>query len=112
MVNWGFLIKILWAFGFCNQFIQLVNQCISMSKFFVLIKGSPSSFFLTSRGVRQGDPLSLFLFILIDEALSKTIQWEVSFGRLKGLCPSSQSQVFSHQQFVRDTLLMGENFVA
>lgn len=50
-VNWYFFIKIIWPFGFCEQLIQLVNQCISTLKFYVLISGSPSSFFSASRGI-------------------------------------------------------------
>ena len=65
MVDWRFLCKTLEAFKFSHQWINLIYQCISTSKFSVLINGTPKGFFETSRGIRQGDPLSLFLYIIM-----------------------------------------------
>lgn len=84
---------------------------MSTPKFLVLISGSTSSFFSTSRGIRQGDPLSPFLFILMSEALSKIIQREVRKVNIMELRPSSQASSCSHQKFVDDTLLMGEGSI-
>ena len=47
--------------------------CISIVKFFILINGSPSDFFGSSRGIRQGDPLSLLLFDIVMEGLSRML---------------------------------------
>lgn len=67
--------------------------------------------FLASWGIRQGDPLSPFLFILMSEAFEKTIQRDVRKSNLRGLQPSSQATICSHHQFVDDTLLMGESLI-
>lgn len=83
--NWCFLLRILRAFGFGDNFIQIIEQCVSTPNFSVLINGSASSFFYGSRGIRQGDPLSPFLFILISEALSRIIWREVRNGNIMGL---------------------------
>ena len=47
--------------------------CISIVKFFILINGSPSNFFGSSRGIRQGDPLSPLLFDIVMEGLSRML---------------------------------------
>ena len=47
--------------------------CISIVKFFILINGSPSDFFGSSRGIRQGDPLSPLLFDIVMKGLSRML---------------------------------------
>jgi len=49
----------------------------------VLVNGSPNSFFSSSRGLRQGDPLSPYLFVFLMEALSRMISAAVSRGLLE-----------------------------
>lgn len=51
-VDWGFLGKVLGAFGFCDRFIQLIDQLISTPSFFVIVNGVPSPFFKNLRGIQ------------------------------------------------------------
>ena len=51
-----------------------MRACISSVRFSFLVNGSPAGFFGSSRGLRQGDPLSLLLFLLIMEILSKMLK--------------------------------------
>lgn len=59
-VNWQSLVPVLYRFGFSRCWVKWVFSCISSSHFSVLINGSPSGFFASSRGIRQGDPCLLF----------------------------------------------------
>nr|XP_009624162.1 uncharacterized protein LOC104115277 [Nicotiana tomentosiformis] len=70
-LSWLLLTKVLRKMGFCEQFISLIFGIISNNWYFVLINGQPNGFFKSTRGVNQGDPLSLALFILAAEALSR-----------------------------------------
>jgi hypothetical protein len=55
-------------------------HCILSVRFSVLVNGTPSDFFSRSRGVRQGDPLSSFLFVIVMEALSKMFTaWDLDY---------------------------------
>eukprot|EP00253_Pinus_taeda_P011540 PITA_11540 len=62
--------------------------------------------FIPSRGLRQGDPLSPFLFILMMEGLGRSIKHAKETGQIKGLQLSDNGQALTHQQFVDDTMLI------
>ena len=83
-LEWNFLEKVLHCFGFSSIWIQWVMQCVSTTSFSILINGSPFGFFKPQRGVRQGKPLSPFLFVLAAEVLAWLIEREATCSDIKG----------------------------
>lgn len=68
-VEWSFIMYMMRRFGFGDKWCRWIEECISSTSFFVLVNGSPSRLFKASPGIRQRDPLSLFLFTMVAEAL-------------------------------------------
>jgi hypothetical protein len=107
-VNWNFLLYLLRRCGFGEKWCMWIRHCISTARFSVLINGTPSGFFGSPRGVRQGDPLSPFLFVLVMEAFSRMLGAIISRGRISGFSVGPRDQtpvVVSHLLFVDDTLV-------
>jgi hypothetical protein len=94
-MEWDFLIRLLTLLGFNSTWTQWIKQCISTSSFSIMMDGSPYGNFSPSRGLRQGDPLSPFLFILGSEALSRIIFKEENSGNLHGIRIARRSPVVS-----------------
>lgn len=86
--------------GFDSKWITWVMTCVRSVTYSVLLNGNSYGFIQPERGIRQGDPLSPFLFILCAEALVHTMNKAETEGRLSGLrltrsCPSIQHLLFA-----------------
>jgi hypothetical protein len=107
-VNWEFLLYLLQRCGFPLRWRKWIWFCISTVRFSILINGCPSGFFPSSRGLRQGDPLSPLLFVIVMEALSRlmdrTVQGRLLFGFTMGSSVEREVMV-SHLLFANDTLI-------
>ncbi|GJV92652.1 RNA-directed DNA polymerase, eukaryota [Tanacetum coccineum] len=68
-IRWDYLQDILKIFGFGDKWCGWINGCLNSAMGSVLVKRSPTSEFQFHKGLKQGDPLSPFLFILIMESL-------------------------------------------
>lgn len=79
-----------------------MKQCAASPSCSILVNGSPAGFIVSSRGLRQGDPLSLYLFTLIMKALSISLESEILNGNLH--IPISNFGI-SHLMFVGDILI-------
>uniref|UniRef100_A0A2N9HFT5 Reverse transcriptase domain-containing protein n=1 Tax=Fagus sylvatica TaxID=28930 RepID=A0A2N9HFT5_FAGSY len=84
-IEWNFILAVLRALGFDHKFITLIHQCISTVSFTLLLNGFKSTSFTPGRGLRQGDPLSPYLFTLCSEVLSRIINREVDRGAIQGV---------------------------
>lgn len=106
-VNWNYLEATLNAFGFESRWTKWILALIKSTNFSILVNGSPSVPFSPSRGIRQGDPLSPFLFVILMEGLSRYIHKAKAEGKISGLHPFSSLPATTHQQFADDTMLHG-----
>lgn len=108
-VGWGFLLDILWRFGFGVKWRNWVTKCMGLASFSILVNGIPTSYFGCSRGIRQGDPISPQLFLLVVEVMGAIITQAILVGMLEGFHIGSGPVVVSHLQFTDDTLILYAN---
>ncbi|GJV32589.1 RNA-directed DNA polymerase, eukaryota [Tanacetum coccineum] len=83
-VRWDYLDDILNKFGFGSKWRLWISNCLTSSKGSILVNGSPTSEFYFRKGLKQGDPLSPFLFLLIMETLHLSFQNLVNAQLFKG----------------------------
>ena len=91
--------------GFPERYVRLIMGCVSSTSFSILVNGQPSQQFKPSRGLRQGDPLSPFLFILCAEGLSSLLRDAEAKKEIHGLKFGKKVEAISHLFFADDSLL-------
>nr|GEX25757.1 RNA-directed DNA polymerase, eukaryota [Tanacetum cinerariifolium] len=100
-VRWDFLDGILKKFGFGEKWCKWIQSWLRSLRGSIIINGSPMKEFQFFKGLKQGDPLSSFLFILIMESLHLSFQRVVDAGIFKGIKLSSSLSI-SHMFYVDD----------
>lgn len=106
-VDWCFLNKVMMRMGFCGVFVENIMRCISSVSYFILINGRPLSPLFPSRGLRQGDPLSPYLFLLCAEAFSDMFRKAEMRGLIHGAFICRSAPPISHIFFADDSLIFG-----
>ena len=104
-LEWGFIREMLMRFNFPENLIELIMSCISSVSTSLLFNGGCMDPFQHSRGIRQGDPLSPYLFILCMEFFGQLIEEKCSEKLWAKLKNSKSGLAFSHIFFVDDLVL-------
>lgn len=104
-MEWTFIKCVLQSMGFPERILQLIMGCISTVSYQVLINGQPSTSFSPERGIRQGDPLSPYIFILCANVLSGLLHRESNNQSIHGIQVARHAPKITHLLFADDNLL-------
>ena len=104
-VEWSYLEATLRKMGFHEKWIALMMMCVRMVSYSVLINGEPKGMIVPSRGLRQRDPISPYLFLLCTEGLSAMLKKEENEGYIKGVAVSRGAPSVSHLLFADDSII-------
>ncbi|KAL6125577.1 hypothetical protein ACLB2K_073633 [Fragaria x ananassa] len=106
-VEWIFLRNIMLKLGFSERWVELVMKCVESVSFSILWNGKAMGMINLSQGLRQGDPLSPYLFLLCSEGLTSLFQNVEREGLVHGAKVSEGSPPISHLLFADDNMLFG-----
>ena len=95
-VEWEFLQRIILKIGILNQWVNLAMETMCTASYSILINGEPTGFITPSRGIKQGDPFSPYLFLLCAEGLSSLIRKAIENHCLKGVVSCNGGVKISH----------------
>ena len=105
-LEWPYLKAVMLKMGISPRFIETVTRCVSSITFSVLFNGGSLQDFMPTRGTRQGDAISLYLFLLAAEGLSCLLKAQV--GGIRGLSVAESAPIVNHLLFADDSLLFFE----
>lgn len=104
-LKWDFIKDTLMDIGLPEKIVDVIRNCTTSSSMRMLWNGEALDEFLPSRGIRQGDPLSPYLFILCIERLFQMIGLAVKHNLWKPICLTKGGPKLSHFAFADDLLL-------
>ena len=107
-ISWEFLFYMLGRLGFCEKWIGWIKSCLQSSSVTVLVNGSPTSEFYSKRGLRQGDPLAPFLFLIVGEGLAGVVRKAVEKNLVESLEVGVKKVKVNMLQYADDTLFLCE----
>lgn len=104
-ISWDFLRHVLIGFGFPDEFVGLIMECVSTPSYSISVNGNLEGFFKGRRGLRQGDPMSPYLFVLCLEYLSRLIKRDTSDSDFN-FHPRCGQLKITHLAFADDVMLL------
>lgn len=107
-VSWDFLNYMMERLGFCEKWRRWIRVCTFSGKCSMLVNGSPIKEFNIQKGLKQGDPLAPFLYLMVAEGLSGLMRNTVAMGLFKGVKIGKDGPEVSILLYADDTILVGE----
>uniref|UniRef100_A0A803PLC7 Reverse transcriptase domain-containing protein n=1 Tax=Cannabis sativa TaxID=3483 RepID=A0A803PLC7_CANSA len=101
-VKWRFIKEVMRKMGFASEWTALIMSCLRTNNFSFLLNGEVTGSLIPSRGLRQGCPLSPYLFLICSEGLSRLVQHEETSGHLNGSANTMPHQFLN--LFLHDVL--------
>ena len=104
-VEWSYMERVLIKMGFQDRWVHLMMACITTASYSVLINGQPYGHITPTRGLRQGDPFSPYLFLICTESLYGLINKAATEGSIRGVSLCRNGPKLTHLLFVDDSLI-------
>ena len=104
-VEWLYMEKLMKKMGFCEAWVKLMMGCISTTTYSILINWEPQGNIVPTRGLRQGDPLSPYLFLLCIEGFHGLSKKAEDMGEIKGVSISHNGPKLIHLLFADNGLI-------
>ena len=104
-VEWIYLQNLMVKMGFCSRWIGLIMECIRTISYSILVNGELKGLINPTRGIRQGDPLSPFLFLLCTKGLHNLITKAVKAKEINSFSLCKRSSKLTHLFSPDDNLL-------
>ncbi|WKA03651.1 hypothetical protein VitviT2T_021750 [Vitis vinifera] len=108
-VKWDFLDHVLEKKGFSSKWRKWMRGCLSSAFYAILVNGNAKGWVKASRGLRQSDPLSPFLFTIVADVLSRMLLKAEERSLLEGFRVGRNRCRVSHLQFADDTILFASS---
>ncbi|CAM8943394.1 unnamed protein product [Rhodiola kirilowii] len=105
-IEWRYLKLLLMRFGFEDRWVNMILNYVSSVRYAICTNGKITSLFGPERGLRQGDPLSPYLFILCSEWLSYKLSNLQATRSIEGIKVSRGAPFVTHLMFADDCLLL------
>ena len=102
-VEWDFLEVILRMMGFGETWIDWIMKCVKIVSYYLIINGKPTPRLYPTKGIRQGDLLSFYLFLFVVDVLSRSILKRAQAKVRVGLKLSKFCLELTHLFFLRAT---------
>lgn len=101
----------MYKMGFCDSWVRRIMDCLSSVSFAFKITGKISGSVIPSRGLRQGDPISPYLFLIVADAFSTLLSKAASENRIHGVKICNGAPRISHLFFANDSILFSKTSV-
>ena len=100
-LEWVFLQMIMEKMGFHSTWIGWILECLKSVTYSILVNGEPKGHNIPTRGIRQGDPLSPYLFLLCSKGINELIEHALDRKHIKGVSLCRNGSKISHLLFCR-----------
>lgn len=104
-VEWSYLKYVMLKMGFANTWVNLIMNCFMSTTYSFKVNNEITGRVIPSRGLRQGDPLSPFLFVLVSQGLSSAFNAYASDNKIYGIRKARESPMITHLFFADDSLI-------
>ena len=104
-VEWDYLKKMMLKLGFHEKWVALIMECVTSVSYSILVNGDPKGYVKPNRGLRQGDPLSPYLFLICAEGLSALLRKAEREKVIQGISISRGGPRVFYLFFVDDSLI-------